>query len=86
MTSVDRRGVRGGALGFERHLLLATVLGPALSFAAAPLLAEALGRDGRGTVAAAVSGDEARMRQCIFAHFERHLMPSQPSRELLSAG
>lgn len=40
---------------FERRLLVATVLGPALSFAAAPLLATALGRDGRGTLAAVVS-------------------------------
>jgi O-antigen/teichoic acid export membrane protein len=40
---------------FERSLLMATVAGPVLSFAAAPLLAEALGRDGRGTLAAVMS-------------------------------
>lgn len=40
---------------FEQRILVASVAGPALNFASAPLLASALGTSGRGTVAAVVS-------------------------------
>lgn len=40
---------------FERRLLVASIVGPGLNFASAPLLASALGTSGRGTVAAVVS-------------------------------